>query len=85
MSTYHERECNRNRLDGFEDPHNSHTDKLYNSEYMNAEGLHMTQVDVVGLVFHGHEEQPNTLNKLEENKMYIGVIRKVSNRSHTHI
>ena len=55
LTTDHQRERNRNRFVGLDDPENGEADQLDGRVHVNALEWHFPQVVEIRLVFGGHE------------------------------
>ena len=61
---YHEREGDGSAFDALDDPHGGEADDLDEREHVNSTKLHVTQEDVVRLIFDRHKNDQQAIVEL---------------------
>ena len=61
----HNRKCNGSLVVALNTPQDGHSDHLNDGEKMNSTKLHKLQINVVGLILGRHEQQQDSVKKLE--------------------
>ena len=64
---YHEWKSNGCRFDALDGPHKRRTYDLDEGEDVNPQGPHVTQVDVIRLIFRRHQHRHDAIDELEDN------------------